>query len=82
MLVIEAFGKKRKYNAYQTYQQALLNGVAFSVYNPMNTKRKHFPKFYEFFPEYKDDYKPKQQDWRIAKANMEKFVKLHNKEVR
>lgn len=61
------------------YQQAFLTGVANSVYSPMSSKRSHFPKFSEVFPEYADEEKPVQQDWRIAKARMEKFAKLHNR---
>ena len=60
------------------YQQALLTGVANSVYSPMSSKKSHFPKFSDVFPEYAEP-KPAQQDWRIAKARMEKFTKLHNR---
>ena len=75
---LDAYKLKREAEAHKLYQQAYLNGVAYSFYSPLSSSKKHFPKFSEFFPEY-GGKESQQQDWRIAKERMEKFAMLHNR---
>lgn len=85
-ILTSAFTKKQeadeKRRAIDIYNSAVLTGQAYAAVSPYSKSHK-FPQIYEVWPSlFKEQPKPKQQDWRIAKQNLLKYASNHNKKYR
>lgn len=53
-----------------------MTGLSFASYF---SDKVNLPSISTLYPDLFEAQKPKQQDWRVAKANLLKFAQMHNK---